>query len=548
MRFKAILLLVILGLAVAVLPAHAAAYGNIPAFVRIGLYTDSQGSAAQTCRVYCADGVIVGYAHSGGSTHLYDFALESPSSPMGFNDYIFEKKFAVVTGRDDGSVAAAAGRVANLREKGFEPRLAYLNGWVLIVGLYDSMDAASQAMNSDFAGLFPNYGFAAESLSGAYTRVSIGTTQQFIYESTVNNLQVWPAKAFDPPAPGGANKPVLIEFNGKPYRGAIEIVNKLNVSLSAVNYVAINDYLYGVVPREIQSSSPADALKAQAVAARTYAVNSVGKHGSNGYDLCATTHCQVYGGYEAEDARAVQAVNDTSGMVVLFNGAPASVFYFSSSGGHTADVRHVWDSMREYPYLKGVEDKYESGQSHLYEWEITYTAAEIKSILANSKINIGDITGVAVTKSTPDGRAIEVTISGTEGSKVYVNGACRTMLKGMHSQVYTVFAVSPGDPPGVVDGKQYNAVGRNGVNATVSGGTYAVGADNEPVTLKGGGGAAVSDTAVVNLPASGSVFSFVGRGWGHGVGMSQEGARGMAGAGFTYKEILIHYFPGCTVG
>ena len=540
--------LVCFGFAAAYPPQNASAYNQVPYSVRVGLYYGASGNdgagAASSYQVYCEDGLSLGCTDGGGGyRHLYDFTLPDASQKMGLSKYAFAKSFAVVTGRQDATVYEVAGRVSELRQKGYDPQLAYLNGWVLIVDFFDTQNAAASAIENGLSDVFPGFAFNAEALSGKYILITVGNTRQFIFDASYSNLRAVPIIR------EGNETPALIELDGARYRGDIELIRGVNNDMAVVNIIAMDDYLYGVVPNEIQASSSYEAIKAQAVAARTYAVNSIGKHGDYGFDLCTGAHCQVYNGYASENARSSGAVDETSGKIVTYQGAPASVFYFSSSGGYTANVKHVWNDVREYPYLIGVEDSYESGLSYRYNWETIYTAGEIKAKLAANGINIGDITGVVVTGTSDGGRAIEVTISGTLGKKVFSNGDCRTFINNLHSQMYTVFATNANDSGGAGGGgNALTAIGADGAAASFSGAGLAIDADGQLSKLIGNGGSAVSDNGYSNISAKGAVFHFVGRGWGHGVGMSQEGAKGMADAGFTYIEILTHYFPGCAVG
>ena len=533
------------GLMLASPPAGVSAHASVPYSVRVGLYYNSSAgdSAAQSSyRIYCEDGISLGCADGGGGEykHLYDFNFADGSEKMNLSQYTFGKAYAVTMGGGAATIFDVAGRVKDLRQAGYDPQLAYFNGWVLIAGFYDTQGAAMQAVESNLSGAFPEYDFSVNELSGKYIAVTTGDIRHFIFDANNENLRAAPTTAKN-----GENA-ALIELNGKRQRGVIEFIREAKSGITAVNILRMDEYLYGVVPSEIQASSSHEALKAQAVAARTYTVNFLGKHGAAGFDLCAGTHCQVYGGIASEDARSSLAVDETSGKIVTYNGNPAQVFYFSSSGGYTANVKYVWSSEQEYPYLAGVEDKYESGLSHNYTWETVYTANEIKAKLAAGGTDIGDINGVAVTKTAEGGRAIEVTITGSRGTKVYSNGDCRTFLNNLHSQVYTVFAVNSGDTAS--GGKTLTAIGSQGTSAFVSGSGEAVGAGGQISKLKGNGGTVISDSGYSNIPAGGTTFRFAGRGWGHGVGMSQEGAKGMANAGFSYIEILIHYFPGCAVG
>ena len=546
MRNKKIFFLFISGLIISLFSIGVSAYGQVPEYVRVGLYFNGSGAenkAAPSYQVYSASGVSVGYTDGGdGCVHLYDFKVPSEGAQMVISKCSFASKYAVVTGKESGNLFEVAGRVDALKKKGFDPYLVYFNGWALVTGVYNSAESAAQDIDAVFKQAFPNYGFTAEPLSGKYILISIGGARQFIFDADSNNLRIWPSVT-DAQGDGAAqNGDAVIGLNGGKYRGTLEFIRGSDGALSVVNRLKMNEYLYGVVPKEIQASSSQEALKAQAITARTYALNTMNKHGSGGFGLCSTAHCQVYGGYDAEDSRSTRAVDETGDKIVTYKGSPAQVYYFSSSGGHTANVKYVW-SGSEYPYLSGVEDNYESGQSYNYNWEKSYTADEIKAALAKNGINIGDIVDVAVTTKAEGGYVTGVQITGTDGTKVYTNGSCRTFLGGLNSQVYSIYA--NGSPA-------YAAIGADGVNPVLLESFEAVGAGGKTATVTGDGVKAVSGDGVKSLTprgtGTGTGYTFIGKGWGHGVGMSQEGARGMANAGFSCVEILTHYFPGCEVG
>jgi stage II sporulation protein D len=154
-----------------------------------------------------------------------------------------------------------------------------------------------------------------------------------------------------------------LELNGKPYRGTLELSTE-NGRLRAINTVALEPYLYGVVPDEMPHDWPAEALKAQAVVARSYAL-AVRKPGP--FDLYADVRSQVYGGVDAEEPASTQAVQATAGQVLLFEGKVATTFFFSTSGGRTADIADVWANAQPTPYLVSVPDPYDS-ISPLHTW------------------------------------------------------------------------------------------------------------------------------------------------------------------------------------
>lgn len=336
------------------------------------------------------------------------------------------------------------------------------------------------------------------------------------------------------PADGG--NPSLIMLNKKQYRGDLEVRRISGSDMTVINVLPLEQYLYGVVPSEIESYSPMEALKAQAVAARTYTLDNLGLHAIWGFDLCPTITCQVYNGYNSETKATNSAVDDTKGKCVTYNGKLAQVFYFASSGGITEDVSNVW--LSSIPYLKSVDDKYESGKSSNYTWKEMITAADIKKWMNARDYNMGDILSVEVTKTAPSGRVTELTVKGSKNTHVYTKNFCETAF-GLKSQWYTISSdadVTVGGGSGTNVETQLG-----GSKVMAASGLAPLQSTAGKVSVLGGSGVKAS------VPIIPTQYTFNGRGWGHAVGMSQEGAKGMAAAGFTYEQILGHYFPGTKV-
>ncbi|HPD00328.1 MAG TPA: SpoIID/LytB domain-containing protein, partial [Acetivibrio sp.] len=219
-----------------------------------------------------------------------------------------------------------------------------------------------------------------------------------------------------------------------------------------------------------------------------------------------------------------------------YNGKPASVFYFSSSGGRTEDVKNVWGS-DGYPYLISVEDKYESGDSWHYNWEVSFTAQKIKQIMIDRGFNLGDILGIFITKRSEAGRATEVVVKGSKDERIYTNGSTRSFLS-LDSQWYEITT----DADTLVMGVEGEPV------KTQLGGKKVMTASGlKTISASGNSVSVVSSGSIKKIPIIPTIYTIIGKGWGHSVGMSQEGAKGMAKAGFTYKEILAHYFAGTKV-
>ncbi|MDU4960656.1 MAG: SpoIID/LytB domain-containing protein [Sporomusaceae bacterium] len=301
--------------------------------------------------------------------------------------------------------------------------------------------------------------------------------------------------------------------NGKRYRGIVEI-RRQEQGLTVINILPLEDYLYGVVPREIPPAWPLEAVRAQAVAARSYALASGSKHAAQGFDVCTTVDCQVYGGRDAEAERSNQAVDDTRGMVLTYQGKVITAFFHASSGGHTENSENVWGGA--LPYLRGVPDF--DQQSPRFSWERRVGLARLTELLRST--GVGEITAIALSPlgrqpvkaddRGVSGRVKTVVISGKTGS-VRLSGAQLSSLLGLPSTLFEVAVVRDG-------------------TATAS---------------RGNGRWQVKDIKRDTLLLS-------GRGAGHGVGMSQWGAKAMAekapaGSKAAYKAILAHYYPGTTV-
>ena len=332
----------------------------------------------------------------------------------------------------------------------------------------------------------------------------------------------------------------FMSVEGRQHRGAFEFtLDQLN-RFMVVGHMHVDDYIKGVVPREMPASWHLEALKAQAVVARTYAYANRNRHAALGFDLChLSTCCQAYGGVEWEHPNSSQAVDETRGVIALFNGRPASTFYHSDSGGHTENVENVWT--RAIPYLIGVSDPFgaQAGSTHA-RWERELTQAQMQQIARFNGNDVGEVLAVTVESRFPSGRVSSATIIGTAGRVSLTRQQPRlpdgsTGLFALRSTMYTVTSrVSP-----VVVQSAHTTVSLPGLQSA----QVATATGVQPLALareyavRGANG----DSTINSTPGS---FVFVGSGWGHGVGMSQWGARGMAELTYNYRDILAHYYRG----
>ncbi|MGE5391324.1 MAG: SpoIID/LytB domain-containing protein [Deltaproteobacteria bacterium] len=344
----------------------------------------------------------------------------------------------------------------------------------------------------------------------------------------------------------------IFSYNNKPFRGALTVtVNRAGTGMNVINRLPLEQYLYGVVPREMSNQWPAEALKAQAVAARTYTVKNLGKHNIDGFDVCDETNCQVYGGYAVEGDNSRQAVDGTAGQVLIDkDGKLIYALYSSNSGGYTEDNQNV--NGYYYSYLISKPDPYSMGLG-LSDWGCQVPIAadgsgrSLSEKLRNKYPDIGPIAGITLSKYV-SGRVYQVTISDENGRQFQLSG--RELGNMFNPGFYTYvnnqnFMSSMFD---TVSDAKVSILNGGGSTITVDGGLKNMYVANSAsiMSFRTGGDTyqVVSATASKIYPKSPQNITFVGHGWGHGVGMSQWGAYGMAGQNKTYQEILQFYYDG----
>ena len=223
----------------------------------------------------------------------------------------------------------------------------------------------------------------------------------------------------------------LTWFKGYQWHGDFVYRRASDGNITVINYVGLEDYVKGVLPYEIDPDWPAEAQKAQAVCARSFALGT-SKHNEY-YELCNTTNCQVYLGANRATEASDAAVDATQGEYLTYNGEQVIGYFFSSDGGATEDAVNVWGG--DYPYLQGKEDPYETYDSS---WSVTLAAEEIRQKLVSAGYSIGTVANVEVTKRTDTDNVNEVTVTDTTGKQVVIRrDDCRTVF-GLDSIRYTI--------------------------------------------------------------------------------------------------------------
>ena len=227
------------------------------------------------------------------------------------------------------------------------------------------------------------------------------------------------------------NSPVEIEswdapliVNGKPYRGKIELHNVAG-KIYVINVVSMEHYIMGVVSAEMSPNWHIEAVKAQAVAARTYAFHTLlNKKSTSLYDLDSTTKFQVYKGMEGETKNSNLAVSQTAGQILSYNNKPILALFHSTCGGRIINNKYVWDG-EDLPYLADKVVPYGKSSPH-YKWETELTLYEIKKVLESRYNNIGAVTGLSFKKH--QGRVVEVIITHKNGKEKVSGNEFRMMI------------------------------------------------------------------------------------------------------------------------
>jgi len=247
-----------------------------------------------------------------------------------------------------------------------------------------------------------------------YRAQRYGSSQVALMGPRGNRVGVYAAPLTVSPASGG-----VLRLGGMGrYRGNLEFRPDLFAGVNAINAVGLEDYVAGVVSRESPSSWPAEALKAQAVAARTYAVTT--SKAGTGFDQYADTRSQVYGGVAAETASTNAAVGVTRGQIVTYQGAPVVTYFFSTSGGRTENVENTNLGTEPKPWLKSVKDPYD-GVSPKHRWgPIRMSTASAGARL--SGLVKGRFKGIRVTRRGKSPRVVTAYVIGT-GGRTKVSGA-----------------------------------------------------------------------------------------------------------------------------
>jgi stage II sporulation protein D len=302
-----------------------------------------------------------------------------------------------------------------------------------------------------------------------------------------------------------------------------------------------------------------EAVKAQAVAARSFTLYRAGRVGGD-YDLCDTTFSQVYTGVSREHPNSTLAVNETAGLVMVHDGVPIFAAYSACAGGHTNNSEDVW--VTALPFLRAVPEKYPGNN---LPWRRTVTLTEINRLLTSANINIGQAQYIEIITSDY-GLVMELKIHGQTGIHTVHRGNVTSFfspLEGgsLRSRTFTITGgtttplgnVSPVSQSPQTQLQETFILGASGnlVTANFPQGLYFIDSSGIISPISTETETPQEETPpirqAVSVRSSGYHIILDGRGWGHGVGMSQHGANAMAQMGYTFTEILLWYYTGVDI-
>ncbi len=326
-----------------------------------------------------------------------------------------------------------------------------------------------------------------------------------------------------------------VNIDGKPYRGSVGFYVIEGNRLLSINKADVEDYLKGVVPSEMPASWHLEALKVQAIAARSYAISYIDSSYRSPYDVVDNQNSQVHSGISGERESTNRAVEETRGQLIYYNNSVISAFYHSTSGGSTDNSENVW--RYALPYIRGVDDPY-SNISPYTDWNITLTEQELIDSLNESGYNVRNIYDIYVKSISEFNRVLELSILTDVGEIILEKEETRTVIG--YSKLRSTWYTFEGN-------NQTQVLTADGLKSSSLGGMTVMRAKQSNTILYKSSSEILTSTGRYSIPTSADAYLVVGKGFGHSLGMSQYGARGMAEAGFSYIDIIKHYYTGVEV-
>ncbi len=315
------------------------------------------------------------------------------------------------------------------------------------------------------------------------------SSRQFQIASRPDGIQIDAKKHLPRRIRLSASKDITLyhrEDKARRYRGTLDIIQKSDKKLLVINTVELEQYIRGVLYHEVSHRWPMEAMKAQAVAARTYALYQMKKNKADEYDVTGDIYSQVYGGKNAERFRTNIAVKRTLGEILVYNNKILPAYFHASCGGHTENAKNIWGE--NLPPLAGVPCPFCAFAPHA-DWKKNFRSKDIQDKLNANGYTLGPIQDIHVVSRNPSGRINNLRFIARDGKATVIPGIKLREIVG----------------PNTIKSNRYEIV------------------------------------------MKGYYFDLIGKGWGHGVGMCQWGVHQMAEERHKYDEILLFYYPGARI-
>lgn len=311
-------------------------------------------------------------------------------------------------------------------------------------------------------------------------------------------------------------------YEDQEFQGSLEIRDNADGTQTAINTLDLEDYLCSVISSEMSADSPMELLKAHAVISRSWALRAMEHPNHEGYHVCGDDHCQRYEGLKRMNERAIEAVRATAGQVLLYQDKICDCRYHKCCGGRTEKWSTCWEEI-DVPYIQSVEcpycgrvsektlrivlNDYDRETKDFHDWRVTYSAEELSEIIrTKSGIDFGDIIDLIPLKRGASGRICELKIVGTKNTEIISK---EKIVRGVPSKELKI---------------------RLWLSRTcLYSSWFDISRNPSPIT-------------------GNPLWTLIGHGWGHGAGLCQIGAAQMAEEGFSYEQILAHYYVGTRIG
>lgn len=335
----------------------------------------------------------------------------------------------------------------------------------------------------------------------------------------------------------------LLTIEGRKYRGKIFVMVNNNDTLDVVNELPLEEYLYGVMTMEIHPAWDEDAVKSQAIVSRTFALFNLKP--DKPYDVIATVEDQVYGGVAGEDPRTTKAVDETRGMVLLYNGKLADVPFHSDCGGYTENVESVWGG-DPLPYLVARPCAFAKDTPYRH-WTKTFNEVFLRKKLISAGYHVGTLFKIKPLVLTRSGRTSQLLIQNANGNlrlsgQLFRRAIGYNTLPSTRFKIYVKKKKESVAVAQLLPGQSYYVMDAFEKIIPFNFSPQSVVENAEGIAA----GASFTRTAAYVMRQE-KTWTFSGSGWGHGVGMSQWDAQAMAKQGYTCQQILSYFYPGTQI-